>query len=123
MKILLAVGIGSFMGGVARYLLSLFIQTRSGAAFPFGTLGVNILGCFLIGLVVAVLSRGTLAPEWRPFLVTGILGGFTTFSAFSMESVYLLQAEQYGQAILYILASVVLGLLATFAGMWLVKLA
>lgn len=122
MKILLAVGIGSFMGGVARYLLSLFIQTRSGAAFPFGTLGVNILGCFLIGLVVAVLSRGTLAAEWRPFLVTGILGGFTTFSSFSMESVYLLQAEQYGQAILYILVSVVLGLLATFAGMWLVKL-
>ncbi|PTX19444.1 camphor resistance protein CrcB [Pontibacter mucosus] len=122
MKILLAVGIGSFVGGVARYLLSLLIQTRSGAAFPFGTLGVNILGCFLIGLIVAVLSRGTLAPEWRPFLVTGILGGFTTFSSFSMESVYLLQAEQYGQAILYILASVVLGLLATFAGMWLVKL-
>jgi len=123
MKILLAVGLGSFMGGVARYLLSLLIQTRSGAAFPFGTLGVNILGCFLIGIVVAVLSRGTLAPEWRPFLVTGILGGFTTFSSFSMESVYLLQAEQYGQAILYILGSVVLGLLATFAGMWLVKLA
>lgn len=123
MKILLAVGIGSFIGSVARYLLSLFIQTRSGAAFPFGTLGVNILGCFLIGFVVAVLSRGTLGAEWRPFLVTGILGGFTTFSAFSLESVYLLQAEQYGQAILYILGSVVLGLLATFAGMWLVKLA
>jgi fluoride exporter len=123
MKILLAVGLGSFIGGVLRYLLSVFIQTRAAAGFPFGTLGVNIVGCFLIGLVAALLSRGGLTAEWRPFLVTGILGGFTTFSAFSLESVYMLQAEQYGQAILYILASVVLGLLATFAGMWLVKLA
>ncbi|OKL39337.1 fluoride efflux transporter CrcB [Pontibacter flavimaris] len=123
MKILLAVGVGSFIGGVARYLLSVFIQTRAAVGFPYGTLGVNILGCFLIGLVAALLSRGGLAAEWRPFLITGVLGGFTTFSAFSLESVYMLQAEQYGQAMLYILASVVLGLLATFAGMWLVKLA
>ncbi|WP_266204309.1 fluoride efflux transporter CrcB [Pontibacter kalidii] len=122
MKILLVVGAGSFIGGVLRYLLTLFIQSRATVAFPFGTLGVNLIGCFLMGLVFELIAKGDMPGEWRPFLATGILGGFTTFSAFSLESVSLLQAEQYGQAILYILASVVLGLLATFAGMWLVKL-
>jgi CrcB protein len=123
MKILLAVGAGSFIGGIMRYLLSLFIQTRATVAFPFGTLGVNLIGCFLMGLIFALISKGSLGAEWRPFLATGILGGFTTFSAFSLESVYMLQTEQYGQAVLYMLASVLLGVLATFAGMWLVKLA
>ncbi|WP_276498088.1 fluoride efflux transporter CrcB [Pontibacter litorisediminis] len=123
MKILLVVGAGSFIGGVLRYLLTLFIQTRAAIAFPFGTLGVNLIGCFLMGLVFALITRGDISGEWRPFLATGILGGFTTFSAFSLESVSLLQAGQYGQAVLYILASVMLGLLATSAGIWLVKLA
>lgn len=121
MKILLAVGAGSFIGGIARYLLALFIQTRSAVAFPFGTLGVNVAGCFLMGLIFALVAKGTLPADWRPFLATGILGGFTTFSAFSLESAYMLQTEQYGQAMLYISASVLLGLLATFAGMWLVR--
>ncbi|MBX0333054.1 fluoride efflux transporter CrcB [Pontibacter sp. HSC-14F20] len=123
MKILLAIGAGSFIGGVGRYLLSQFIQTKNLTQFPVGTLVVNIVGCFLIGLVFGFAAKGNLSEEWRLFLATGILGGFTTFSAFSLESVYMLQTEQYGQAILYILASVLLGLLATFAGMWLVKLA
>lgn len=122
MKILLAVGAGSFIGGVLRYLLTLFIQTRATFAFPFGTLGVNIIGCFLMGLIFALMAKGDMSAEWRPFLATGILGGFTTFSAFSLEAVSMLQAAQYGQAILYIAASVLLGLLATFIGMWLVRL-
>ncbi|PVY41821.1 fluoride efflux transporter CrcB [Pontibacter virosus] len=123
MKILLVIGLGSFIGGIARYLLTLFIQTRAIVVFPFGTLAVNVIGCFLMGLVFALIAKHDMAASWRPFLATGILGGFTTFSAFSLESVYMLQTEQYGQAVLYILASVLLGLLATFAGMWLVKLA
>ncbi|WP_299985265.1 fluoride efflux transporter CrcB [uncultured Pontibacter sp.] len=122
MKILLAIGAGSFIGGVTRYLLTLFIQSRATIAFPFGTLGVNLIGCFLMGLLFALLSKSSVGPEWRLFLVTGVLGGFTTFSAFSLESVHMLQAAQYGHAIAYMLASVLLGLLATFAGIGLVKL-
>src|SRR5690606_5887727 len=113
---------GSFIGGVLRYTLAQFIQTRSAIAFPFGTLGVNLIGCFLMGVIFALLAKGDLAATWRPFLATGILGGFTTFSAFSVESVSLLQSEQYGHSVIYIAASVLLGLLATFAGIWLVKL-
>ncbi|MCP2042162.1 fluoride efflux transporter CrcB [Pontibacter sp. HSC-36F09] len=123
MKILLAIGAGSFIGGVGRYLLSQLIQTKNLTQFPVGTMVVNIVGCFLIGLVFGFAAKGNLPDEWRLFLATGILGGFTTFSAFSLESITLLQNGQTGQAILYILASVLLGLLATFAGMWLVKLA
>ncbi|MEJ8804196.1 fluoride efflux transporter CrcB [Pontibacter sp. H249] len=122
MKMLLAVGAGSFIGGSFRYLLALLIQNRSAVAFPFATLTVNIVGCFLIGLVFGLGVKGNISPEWRLFLATGILGGFTTFSAFSYESVNMLQSGQVGSALTYILASVLLGLLATFAGLWLVKL-
>lgn len=122
MKILLAIGAGSFIGGTCRYLLSQFIQTRSAIPFPFATLTVNIIGCLLIGVVFGLGAKGGITPEWRLFLATGILGGFTTFSAFSYETVHMLQNEQTSSAIIYILASVLLGLLATFAGFWLVKL-
>jgi fluoride exporter len=122
MKILLAIGAGSFIGGVGRYLLSQLIQTKSLTHFPVGTLVVNIVGCFLIGVVFGFFAKGTLSDEWRLFLVTGVLGGFTTFSAFSGETIGLLQGGQYGPAIVYVLASVLFGLLATFIGLWLVKL-
>ncbi|NEM98321.1 fluoride efflux transporter CrcB [Pontibacter burrus] len=123
MKILLAIGAGSFIGGVGRYLLSQLIQSKSLTQFPVGTLVVNIVGCFLIGIVFGLFAKGTLSDEWRLFLATGVLGGFTTFSAFSGETISLLQGGQYWPAIVYVLASVLLGLLATFIGLWLVKLA
>ncbi|MBB6611003.1 fluoride efflux transporter CrcB [Pontibacter sp. Tf4] len=123
MKILLAIGAGSFIGGVGRYLLSQLIQSKSLTQFPVGTLVVNIVGCFLIGVVFGLFAKGTLSDEWRFFLVTGVLGGFTTFSAFSGETISLLQGGQYWPAIIYVLASVLLGLLSTFIGLWLVKLA
>ena len=122
MKILLAIGAGSFIGGICRYLLSQFIQARSTIPFPFATLTVNIIGCLLIGVVFGLSAKDGMTPEWRLFLATGILGGFTTFSAFSYETVHMLQNGQISNAILYILASVLLGLLATFLGFWLVKL-
>nr|WP_255488014.1 fluoride efflux transporter CrcB [Pontibacter sp. KCTC 32443] len=118
----MAIGAGSFIGGASRYLLALFIQSRSTLAFPLATLTINIVGCFLIGLVFGFASKGTITPEWRLFLATGILGGFTTFSAFSYETVHMLQNNQFGQAILYISVSVLLGLLATFAGLWLMRI-
>ena len=122
MKILFAIGAGSFIGGVLRYLLSQFVQTKFLSTFPFGTMTVNIIGCFLIGLVFGLTDRGTLTPEWRLFLATGLIGGFTTFSAFSIETVGLLRDGQLWYATAYIVASVIIGLLATFIGISIIKL-
>lgn len=122
MKLVLAIGAGSFIGGISRYLLSQFIQEKFLSTFPFGTLGVNILGCFLIGLVFGLSERGNLNPEWRLFLATGVIGGFTTFSAFSNETVALLRDGQLWYAFTYMLISVLAGLLATFIGISLIKL-
>ncbi len=122
MKIIVAIGIGSCIGGISRYLLSQFIQNKFLSSFPFGTLGVNIIGCFLIGIVFGVSERGNLSNEWRLFLATGVLGGFTTFSAFSNETVGLLREGQLWHAFTYIACSVLIGLLATFTGISLIKL-
>jgi CrcB protein len=122
MKILLLIGTGSFIGGIFRHLLSQFIQTKLLSTFPFGTLGVNITGCFIIGLVFALSEQTNMTSELRLFLATGICGGFTTFSAFSNETYILLRSGQLGYAIVYITASVVLGVLATLIGYALIKL-
>jgi fluoride exporter len=121
MKIILAIGIGSCIGGIFRYLLSQFIQNKFLSAFPFGTMSVNIIGCFLIGFIFGLSERGNFTMEWRLFLVTGFLGGFTTFSSFSNETVALLRDGQIWHAFLYIACSVVIGLLATFTGISLIK--
>ena len=122
MKILLAIGAGSFIGGIFRYLLSQFIQAKFLSAFPYGTLVVNIIGCFLIGLVFGLADRGNLAQEWRLILATGFIGGFTTFSAFSNETVSMLRDGQLVYAMVYIITSVVFGLTATFTGISIIKL-
>jgi CrcB protein len=122
MKIILAIGTGSFLGGVLRYLFSQSIQSRFLYAFPFGTLTVNIVGCFLIGIVFGISERGNMSHEWRLFLAVGLLGGFTTFSAFSNETVGLLRDGQFFYASAYILASVALTLVATFLGFSLIKI-
>ncbi|KAA9037661.1 fluoride efflux transporter CrcB [Ginsengibacter hankyongi] len=122
MKIILLIGIGSFIGGISRYLLSLFIQNKFLSTFPFGTLGVNIMACFLIGIVFGLSERGNFNMEWRLFLATGFLGGFSTFSSFSMETVGLLRDGQMWQAFTYIMSSMVICLLATFIGISLIKL-
>ena len=122
MKILLAIGTGSFIGGVFRYLISQFIQAKFLSTFPYGTLVVNITGCFLIGLVFGLADRGNLTQEWRLILATGFLGGFTTFSAFSNETVSMLRDGQLGYAMVYISTSVVFGLMATFIGISIIKL-
>jgi CrcB protein len=122
MKILFAIGTGSFIGGILRYLLSQFVQSKFLSAFPFGTLIVNIIGCFLIGMVFGLTDRGALTPEWRLFLATGLIGGFTTFSAFSLETVGLLRDGQLLYATAYIVGTVIIGLLATFIGISIIKL-
>ncbi|MCX6276137.1 MAG: fluoride efflux transporter CrcB [Bacteroidetes bacterium] len=122
MKIILAIGTGSFIGGISRYLLSQFIQSRIVSTFPFATLSVNIIGCFLIGIVFGFSERANLNPEWRLFLATGILGGFTTFSAFSNETFGLIRAGEIFNASAYIAASVFLGILATWIGYSVLKM-
>jgi len=122
MKLLLFVGVGSFIGGILRYLLSQFIQTKFLSTFPYGTLTVNILGCLVIGLVLALSERTSMTPEWRLFLATGICGGFTTMSAFSSETFSMLREGQLWNASAYVLASLILCIFATFIGYFIPKL-
>jgi len=121
MKLIFVIGIGSFLGGVFRYLLSLLIQTKTTTTFPLGTLAVNLIGCFFIGIVLGFFEKGQISHEWKLFLATGLLGGFTTFSAFSCETFVLFREGFAGYALCYILASVLFGLLATYLAYSLIK--
>ena len=121
MKIVLLVGFGSFIGGMSRYLVTLFVQNKILSTFPYGTLAVNIIGCFLIGVIYGLSERGNMNPEWRLFLATGIMGGFTTFSSFSNETVSMLHDAEYLPAFSYVAFSVIVGLAATFGGISLMK--
>jgi len=122
MKIVLLVGLGSFIGGISRYLVTLFVQNKFLSTFPYGTLVVNILGCFLIGIIYGFSERGNMNAEWRIFLATGIMGGFTTFSSFSNDTVSMLRDGQYWPAFSYIALSVFIGLAATFGGISFIKI-
>lgn len=115
------IGAGSFLGGVFRFLLSRFIQFGVSTTFPLGTLGVNLLGCLVIGLVFGYSERWDLSQDWRLFLATGICGGFTTFSAFSNETFGMLRDGQFGFASAYVAASVVFGIFATMLGYSVIK--
>ncbi len=116
-SILVAVAAGGALGSVARFLTVTGMSRWFGTGFPFGTQLVNVIGSFAIGLVIAVMLRRFSADEpVRYFLATGFLGGFTTFSAFSIEVLTLLQLGETQRALLYVLASVGLAILAVFAG-------
>ena len=114
LKTITLIGIGGAIGSILRYLASTGIQSKLLSGFPYGTMCVNISGCFLIGLIYALAERNNISPEWRFFLATGICGGYTTFSTFSVETLYLLRNGELLYATAYITASVVLGILATF---------
>jgi len=123
LKILLAIGSGSFLGGISRYLLSRAVQNSVVSAFPYGTMWINIFGCFLIGLLFGLSERGSLTSnELRLFLTVGFCGGFTTFSAFSLENMTMLRDGSFLHFTLYAGLSVFLGLAATFGGHALVKI-
>lgn len=121
---LIIVGIGGFIGSIARYWLSTFVSNYlSSTSFPYGTFVVNITGCFFIGVIYALFERGNiLTPEWRIFLATGFCGGFTTFSTFSYESIRLMQGGEFFNLSLNVAASVILGFAATYLGMFIIKL-
>ena len=122
MRILLLIGLGSFLGGVSRYLLTILIQNKFLTSIPYGTLAVNIIGCFLIGIVYGLAEKMNINREWQLFLATGILGGFTTFSSFSYETISLFREQQYGYALLNISISIFLGLAATVVGIIIAKM-
>jgi len=119
---ILLVGIGGFVGSIARYLVAILFSSQISSVFPFATLTVNVLGCFLIGILFALSDRGNLlSPEWRILLTTGFCGGFTTFSTFSYESMRLMQDGEYLYLAAYVFISVFVGLTATYLGIALVR--
>lgn len=122
MKILLLVGIGSFIGGVLRYLLSMTIQTKISGVFPLGTLTVNILGCLIIGVFLGMSEKMVISQDIKFLIATGLLGGFTTFSAISVETFTLIRLGHTGLAAAYVSASIMIGLVATFIGFLLIRL-
>ena len=120
-KEILIVGAGSFLGGSARYIVSLFMHS-TGNGFPWATFSVNIAGSLFIGLLWGMMVRYPNMPSWLPLLLmTGFCGGFTTFSTFSKESLALLQSESYMTFLFYAIGSVTLGIAAVTLGYLTIK--
>jgi fluoride exporter len=119
---LLYVALGSAIGGVSRYLVGGLVQRMLDTTFPAGTLLVNITGSFLLGAIIRyALDTPSLTPEVRAFLTIGFCGGYTTFSTFSYETMALLEDGEWARAGVYITASVILSLIATFLGLALAR--
>jgi CrcB protein len=118
MTSLLLVLLGGGLGSAARYLVALMLANRFGAVLPWGTLAVNVLGSFLIGLLATQADEfGSISPQVRLFLVVGVLGGFTTFSSFSLESLRLIEQNDVTLALLNMAGNVAFGFTAATLGM------
>lgn len=116
------VALGGALGSVARYGMAVAAGRWFGTGFPFATLFVNVTGSFAMGVLIELIARHfSTLPEVRLFLAVGVLGGYTTFSSFSLDAIALWEGGQQGVAILYILLSVVVGLAALTAGAALVR--
>ncbi len=114
----LIVFLGAGLGGAMRHGMSMAAAHQFGATFPYGTLIINVSGSFMMGLVVEYFAlRGHLPQDWRLFLTTGVLGGFTTFSAYSLEAALLYERGQLASAAAYVVGSVILAICALFAGL------
>lgn len=117
-KSLLIVGIGGMIGSMLRYATTMLFKSHD---FPFGTFIVNVIGSFVIGIIAGLAFKNSISPEVKLFIATGLCGGFTTFSAFSMDCLQLFNEHKYGLALLYILSSFAIGLIAAFVGWTLTK--
>ena len=119
MNMILAVAAGGAIGAVLRLVVGRGMFYLMGSEFPWGTLVVNILGSFLVGLFVEILSlRFSLSHEWQGFIIIGVFGGFTTFSAFSLEVSLMIEKGDFSTAALYGLVSMFIGVLALFIGLF-----
>ncbi|MBM3908817.1 MAG: fluoride efflux transporter CrcB [Gemmatimonadetes bacterium] len=117
MRLILAVALGSAAGGVVRFLLSAWIEQRSATSFPWATLLVNLSGSLLLGFLATWTYEVAGVPaDLRALLTTGLCGGYTTFSTFSLETVALAEEGLFGRAAAYIALSVVLSVLGAYAG-------
>ncbi len=125
MKALLLVGAGGAIGSVARYLTGIAVIRWTGSAFPFNTLLVNVVGSFIMGLLIAALFKTDPQPahatDVRLFVAVGVLGGFTTFSSFSADVAALWERGAHLACALYVLGSVALSIAAVFLGLYLVR--
>lgn len=112
---LLAIAAGGAIGSIMRFLMSNWVHTIAGRGFPYGTLAVNVVGSLLMGLLTVVLiERMNLGPEWRAAILIGVLGGFTTFSTFSIETLQLIDAGAHFKAV----SNMVFSLLLCVGGCW-----
>jgi len=115
--LLLSIGMGGFIGAILRFTLSNWINGLTSSPFPFGTLGVNVLGSFMIGFLVLYSQQINLSIYQKTLLITGLLGALTTFSTFSLETVLLMQQELYIKAIFNVVLNLLLSIGATFLGL------
>ncbi|MDR0427238.1 MAG: fluoride efflux transporter CrcB [Dysgonamonadaceae bacterium] len=120
-KEILLVGLGGGIGSILRFLISRMSIKWSVGHFPVGTFFVNLLGCFLIGILIGLSFKNNLNNNLRDFLIVGFCGGYTTFSTFSLENYLLFQEGNYGTLIVYILTSILLGFSAVWAGLLLTR--
>lgn len=117
------VAIGGAIGSVARYLVSTWAAARFGAEFPYGTLIVNITGCFIIGAFLTLATeRLSINPYWRLFITVGFVGGMTTFSSFSYETIHLLQEAEMLRAFYNVGLNILVGFSATWLGVGVARL-
>jgi CrcB protein len=110
------IGIGGALGSMARFGFSALVQRSTDMGFPVGTMAVNIAGCFLIGFLAELFENILVPPQWRSFATIGFLGGFTTFSTFSLETINMLREGENAGAIMNVVISNILGVLSVAAG-------
>jgi CrcB protein len=122
MKMAIYAAAGGAFGAAARYMTGVFMTRIMGVNFPWGTLSVNIAGSFLMGVLVSLLAlRFSVGNEARTFLAIGVLGGFTTFSSFALDFVYLIERKQYAAGAAYLGVSVIGSIIALFFGLYIIR--
>ena len=118
----LLIGLGAFLGANARYIIQTWTAARWGSSFPLGTLLINVIGSFVLGFFMTVATqRAAISTNWRLFIAVGLLGGYTTFSSFTYETLTLLQGDRWFATMLYAGGNVAGGLFAAFAGILLAR--
>jgi CrcB protein len=122
LKNILLVGLGGFVGSTLRYLAYVYIDKRFAGLFPAATFSVNIIGSFILGILIALYLKNSLSESMRLLLAVGICGSFTTFSTFAMENFSLLSQKEILTSFIYISLSMIIGLGAAFAGQWIGKM-